>query len=161
MRVGNISNTPSFRADLSKGMQRMIAKARQICTEEERPLLEDAVKTLKECCPGVTLATQKKATHVIVPSTQKGNLWGYVYGTCNSRNNGNAVHDVRNAAAGLEFMHIGGVAPFTPYGGKTRMVPKSMIKDTDGRFTDYYNKWIDFFKNDDLPPVKSHVYEKI
>ena len=35
------------------------------------------------------------------------------------------------------------------------------VKDTDGRFTDYYNKWIDFFKNDDLPPVKSHVYEKI
>ena len=109
MKVSSIQNRPNFNAALSKGMQRMITKARQICTEQERPLVEDAVKTLKECCPDLTLATQKKATHIIIPSTQKGNLWSYIYGCCNSRNNGNAVHDVRNAAAALEFMHIGGV----------------------------------------------------
>ena len=132
----------------------MVTKAREICTEQERPLLEDAVKTLKECCPGLVLATQKKATHVLVPTTQKGNLWGYMYATCNSRNTGNAVEDVRCAAAGLEFMHIGGVKPLTLFGEKTKWVNASVLKDKDGRFTKYYEKWIDFFKNSNLPKLK-------
>ena len=148
MKINPISHSVAFGANLSRGVQKMITKAQQVCTEAERPLVEDAVKILKECCPEATLATQKKMTHILVKSDKPGNLWGYFYVLGNSKRTGEPVTDLRRAAAALEFMHIGGVKPLPLFGeNKVRVSSMPFLNNIDGKFTRYYEKWSDFFKN--------------
>ena len=100
MRISGIQNQPSFKANISKNLMPIIARAKGTCPLHKKPLLYDAIRIIETTFPDNSVLKNNKEAHLSVIGFFKNHV-------VLTKLTDNSVDDVRAIASGLDYLKIG------------------------------------------------------